>query len=172
VGRNWAKRVEGARHRLQRERPQKNAPPPSHGQRTERASCGRQLPRRLIGLATVSAFFSASMPCAPVIKGVVLLALTAPPAATASAIPAMLSMLGTSAMMTNSVGGRQFPMGWEGPHEVLIKLVCWSLPPSPADVRPQEGVVRAQICIVARLQFLSDSPQHTASVCQPARQCA
>src|SRR5262245_50116258 len=83
-------------------RPHKQTPPAAmvNGLRGLAADVGYRA--GLYVLATVSAFFSASIPCAPVINGVVLLALTAPPAATASAIPAMLSMLGTSAMMTRS----------------------------------------------------------------------
>jgi hypothetical protein len=52
--------------------------------------------------ATLLAFFSASTPSLPVINTVVLLDLMAPPEPTASAIAAMLSLFGTSAMMTRS----------------------------------------------------------------------
>ena len=49
-----------------------------------------------------------STACAPVIKGVVLLALMAPPAATASAMAVMLSLLGTSAVRTMSYSPKEY----------------------------------------------------------------
>jgi hypothetical protein len=53
-------------------------------------------------LATASAFFIAATASAPVISTVVLADLRAPSAAMASAMAAMLSLFGTSAMMARS----------------------------------------------------------------------
>ena len=60
----------------------------------------------LYDLPTVCAFFRASIPWAPLISGVVFQALIAPPAETAIATPAALSMLGRSKINTASYSPR------------------------------------------------------------------